>query len=372
MHDSSLASQAAITDGGGSFALHEVRVRAPAAGEVRVRLKAAGICHTDVASLSWGTTMVIGHEGAGVVESVGTDVARFIPGQPVLLNWAIPCGECPQCRRQLGSLCERTLGVPAGRPDSSAAAAPHTLWRGQSIGRSFHLGTFSQYTLVRAEALTALPPALPMESACILGCGVMTGVGSVINVAAVQPTDTVIIIGCGGVGLSAIQGARIAGARRIIAVDLRAQALQRAVSLGATHTIQARTDDSGHEALVAEALRLTDGRGADCAFEACGAAGLAFLPLRLARNGGTALQISGSHGPQRVELPWFMWNKQYLTPLYGGCDPQRDFPRLFDWVARGLLRLDALISRTYGLAQLAEGFDDMLAGRICKGVVVFS
>lgn len=370
MSDSSLPGQAAITDGRGHFSLHEVLVRAPRAGEVRVRLRAAGICHTDVASLRWGKTLVIGHEGAGVIESVGPQVTGLTGGQPVLLNWAIPCGECPQCHRQLGALCERTLGVPAGRPDSSAPASPHTLWGEESIGRSFHLGTFSQYTLVRAEALTPLPPAMPLESACILGCGVMTGVGSVVNVAKVGPSDTVIVIGCGGVGLSAIQGARIAGARRIIAVDLREQALQRARAFGATHTIHSSLADREHEQLCAEALRLTEGRGADYAFEASGAAGLAFLPLRLVRNGGMALQISGSHGAQHVELPGFMWNKQYVTPLYGGCEPRRDFPRLFDWVARGMLELDALINRRYSLAQLAEGFDDMLSGRISKGVVV--
>lgn len=370
--DSPVASQAALTDGHGDFTVDEVLVRAPRAGEVRVRLEAAGICHTDFASLSWGTKLVLGHEGAGIVESVGDSVSSVRPGQPVLLNWAIPCGKCPQCLRQLGSLCERTLGVPAGRTDSSAPADPHTSWRGESVGRSFHLGTFSEYTLVRAEALTPLPPEIPMHSACILGCGVMTGVGSVINVAAVRPTDSVIVVGCGGVGLSAIQGARIARARRIVAVDLREPALERATAMGATHTIRASDDDRGHERLIAAALELTDGRGADYAFEASGAATLAFLPLRLVRNGGMALQISGSHGPQSVTLPWFMWNKRYVTPLYGGCEPRRDFPRLFDWVKKGALELDALISRTYRLGQLAEGFDDMLAGRISKGVIAFA
>ena len=369
-----LQGLAAIGDGRGGFVIEPVSVRAPMAGEVRVRLTAAGICHTDHASLQWPGPLVLGHEGAGVIESVGEGVAaqhpQLRPGQPVLLNWAIPCGRCPQCQRGRGALCERTHGVDA-MLGSSAPAPGHTLWRGQPVERAFKLGTFAEHTLVRAEALTVLPAQLPARHACILGCGVMTGVGAAVNVAQVQPGDTVAVLGCGGVGLSVVQGARLAGAARIIAIDRRPAALQRAVALGATHQLEPPADDPQGEQLAVAVRALTDGRGADHAFEATGMAALAFLPLKLCRNGGNAVQLSGAHGPVSVAMPQFWWDKRYLVPLYGGCQPERDFPRLFDWAARGTLQLDGMVTHTYRLPQLQQALDDMLAGRSAKGVVLF-
>ena len=380
--ETALAGQAALGDGRGGFVIEPVSVRAPLAGEVRVRLTAAGICHTDQASLHWPGPLVLGHEGAGVVESLGPGVAaqhpQLRPGQPVLLNWAIPCGRCPQCQRGRGALCERTHGVDATL-GSSAPAPGHTLWRGQPVERAFKLGTMAEHTLVRAEALTVLPAQLPARHACILGCGVMTGVGAAINVAQVQPGDTVAVVGCGGVGLSVVQGARLAGAARIIAIDRRPAALQRAVALGATHTLAPAADDLNAEQqadqmaehMAAAVRALTQGRGADHAFEATGVAALAFLPLKLCRNGGNAVQLSGAHGPVSVAMPQFWWDKRYLVPLYGGCQPERDFPRLFDWAARGTLQLDGMVTHTYRLPQLQQALDDMLAGRSAKGVVLF-
>ncbi len=366
----SVRSLAAIGDGQGGFVIDHTEVRSPQAGEVRVKLHAAGICHTDHASLRWPGPLVLGHEGAGTVEALGEGVAGLHLGQAVLLNWAIPCGGCPQCQRGRGSLCERTHGVAPQR-GSSAPASGHTLWRGQAVERSFKLGTLAEHTLVRAEAITPMPAHLPMRCACILGCGVMTGVGAAINVATVQPGDTVAVVGCGGVGLSVIQGARLAGAARIIAIDRREAALARAKDLGATHLLQAPEPDPEHQQLRQQVLALTDGRGADHAFEATGQAALAFLPLKLVRNGGNAVQLSGAHGPVAVEMPEFWWDKRYLVPLYGGCLPERDFPRLFDWAARGELELERMVTHTYTLPQLGQALDDMLAGRSAKGVVLF-
>ena len=370
-----LTGAAAIGDGAGGFVIDEIEVRAPQHGEVRVALRATGICHTDQASLAWPGPLVLGHEGAGVVESVGPGVEHLWPGQPVLLNWAIPCGRCPQCQRGRGSLCERTHGVDAAL-GSSDPTPGHTRWRGREVQRSFKLGTFAEHTLVRAEALTPLPDdasgrPLPMQCACILGCGVMTGVGAAINVAQVQPGDSVVVVGCGGVGLSVVQGARLAGAGRIIAIDRRPEALARARELGATHTLPSPEDDPQHEKL-AEAVRaLTDGRLADHAFEATGVAALAFLPLQLCRHGGNAVQLSGAHGPVAVEMPQFWWDKRYQVPLYGGCQPERDFPRLLAWAGSGALQLERMVTHTYGLPQLQQALDDMLAGRSAKGVILF-
>ena len=360
---------AIVADGEGRFVVDTVEIDPPGPGEVRVAIAAAGVCHTDHASLHWPGPRVMGHEGAGHVESIGEGVTGLEIGQPVLLNWAIPCGYCYQCEHGAATLCERTHELDVPRLGSSRAHAGATRWHGHPLERSFHLGTFARYTLVCAEAVTPLPPDLPLDAACILGCAVMTGVGSAVNVAAVAPGDTVAVLGCGGVGLNVIQGARIAGARSIIAIDRVPARLERARTLGATHTLAPHEDDSGHAQLIAEVRALTGGRGVDHAFEATGVPALAFLPLKLARNGGNALQVSGAHGPATLELTDLFWNKRYLAPLYGGCVPARDFPRLFEWIAEGQLELAALVSHRYPMEALDRAFDDMLQGRSSKGVL---
>jgi len=358
---------AAIADGQGGFSIETIEVDPPGPGEVRVAMAAAGVCHTDHASLRWPGPLVMGHEGAGHVESVGDGVHGLEPGQPVLLNWAIPCGDCFQCMRGAQALCERTHELDVPRLGSSRAHAGGTRLRGEPVARSFHLGTFATHTLVRAEAVTPLPPDLPLDAACILGCAVMTGVGSVVNVAAVAPGESIAVMGCGGVGLNVVQGARLAGAATIIAIDRQPSRLQRARELGATDLILATDGDP--QAVVDAVRALSDGRGVDHAFEATGVPALAFLPLQLVRNGGNALQVSGAHGDGCVELPRFFWNKRYLTPLYGDCVPARDFPRLFAWVAQGKLELDSLVSHHYPLEGLDRAFSDMLDGYSAKGVL---
>jgi S-(hydroxymethyl)glutathione dehydrogenase/alcohol dehydrogenase len=361
-------SLAAIGKGDGSFAIESTQVRAPLGNEVRVRMAAAGICHTDHQSLSWEGPLVLGHEGAGWVESIGPEVKGLAIGQPVLLNWAIPCGHCTQCLQTHGHLCDRTQGLST---DSPSVDSPHTHWRNQSVRRSFNLGTFSEYTLVRAEALTPLPTHQNMAHACILGCAVMTGVGSVINSAKVQPGDSVVVLGCGGVGLSVIQGARIAGASTIIALDKRSESLARASAMGATHTWQIAEEDATLEAAVTHVRSLTQARGADYAFEATGRHSLAFAPLKFIRHGGTALQLSGAHGEVSASMFDFWWDKRYLTPLYGGCHPSRDFPKLLNWIDQGQLDVASMVTRQYTLSQLPDAINDMLAGVNIKGVIVF-
>lgn len=363
-----ISSLAAISNGHGGFAIDNTRVRAPRHDEVRVRMAAAGVCHTDQQSLGWDGPLVLGHEGAGWIESIGPDVCGLAVGQPVLLNWAIPCGHCQPCQQAHGHLCDRTQGLS---PESPSVESPHTLWREQSIRRSFNLGTFSQYTLVRATALTLLPEQLAMDEACILGCAVMTGVGSVINSAQVQAGDSVVVLGCGGVGLSVIQGARIAGAGPLIALDKRAESLARASSMGATHTWLIPDGGDGLEAAASHVRTLTQGRGADHAFEATGNHSLAFAPLKFIRHGGTALQLSGAHGDVSVTMPDFWWDKRYLTPLYGGCHPSRDFPKLLRWIDEGHLDVASMVTRRYTLHQLHEAMADMRSGSNIKGVIIF-
>lgn len=363
--------RAAVADGQGSFRLEEVHVAPPREGEVLVEMRASGICHTDHASLKWRRPLIMGHEGAGIVRAVGAGVTEVFPGDPVLLNWAIPCGWCFQCSRGSAVLCETSRPAHVLERTAGHAHAEGTLWRSQPIDRSFNIGTLSEWTLVQAAAVTRIPSSIPFASACIVGCGVMTGFGSVMNVARPQPGDTVAVIGCGGVGLNSIQGARLARAGRIIALDTRTASLANAVRFGATDTIEVTNNDPDLRIAAEQVRKLCGGRGADFALEATSVPRLAFAPLWLIRDGGMALQVSGINDPVTVEMPQFMWNKTYLTPLYGHCIPARDFPRIFEHYQRRELLLDELVTRTYSLDQLGMAIDDMMEGRNAKGVILF-
>jgi len=367
-----MKARAAIADGHGHFTLETIDVADPIGDEVLVAIKAAGICHTDHASLNWKRPLVMGHEGAGAVRAVGPGVRHVKPGDAVVLNWAVPCGKCFQCQLGQAVLCEDSKPAYVMERSNAHAHPEGTTWRGRPVDRSFNIGTLSSLTLVRAPAVTALPPDVPFTSACIVGCGVMTGFGSAVNAAKIAANSSVAVIGCGGVGLNIIQGARLNRADVIIAIDLRQNSLEQAKRFGATHTLLADASDREFDDLSREVKRLTSGRGADYAFEATAVPALAFAPLRLVRNGGMALQVSGINGPLTVPMPWFMWNKTYLTPLYGECVPSRDFPRIFEYYRRGELKLDELVTRTYPLDNLAAAVDDMLSGRNAKGVVIMS
>ena len=363
-------SLAAISDGKGAFCIRPTQIRAPQQGEVRVKMQAAGICHTDYASLNWAGPLVMGHEGAGIVEAVGAGVDNVKVGQRVLLNWAIPCGQCAQCQQQHGNLCERTHGI-APELGSSRAAAHHTLLDNIDIQRAFNLGTFSEYALVRHQALTLIPDNIASEHACILGCGVMTGVGAVINSAQVKVGETVAVCGCGGVGLSVIQGAKIAGAAQIIAIDKRQASLDRAMAAGATKTLLMDDDADALTKIIDSIKALTNNRMVDHAFEATGLISTAFLPLKLVRNGGNAVQVSGFQADAHVPMIDFWWDKKYLVPLYGGCHPTRDFPKLFNWAQSGQLQLNNLVSKTYRLQELPNAMQAMLDGTVANGVILF-
>jgi S-(hydroxymethyl)glutathione dehydrogenase / alcohol dehydrogenase len=358
-------AQAAMTDGCGAVLLTEVEVDAPGPGEVRVALAAAGLCHTDIDSLGWGQRLVLGHEGAGHVDAVGEDVQGLATGDAVVLNWAMPCGHCAPCRRAEPFLCHASAG-------SESPPQPFTLrtrWRGEVLARSFGLGTFSTHTVLPRSAVTRVPAGVPMSCACIVGCGVMTGVGSVLNMAHVQPGDSVVVLGCGGVGLNVVQGARIAGAGRIVAIDARESRLADARALGATDVLLAPREDSAFDDLVTGVRALTQGQGADHAFECTGVATLAFRPLLLVRHGGQVLQLSGHEGDQSVPMQWFRWNKRYSAPLYGSCVPERDFARLFRLYLEGTLHLDELATPRYRLSDTQAALEDLRAGRIAKGVI---
>ena len=369
-----IPANSAIGLGDGSFTIDTVSLAPPKADEVLVKIKAAGLCHTDYDSLSWGKPIVMGHEGAGVVEAIGEDITDFQLGDAVILNWATPCMTCFQCQAGNQHICENNSPVVAGANGHTPGHAhlAGSIWQGKPIERSFNIGTLSEYALVKESALVKVDKEnLNFSAASIVSCGVMTGYGSVVNSAQVAAGSSVVVLGCGGVGLNVIQAARISGAAHILAVDINAQKLQWASEFGATETLQADPDDTGLLAVAEKVIQRFDGRGADYAFECTAIPSLGAAPLAMVRNAGTAVQVSGIEEEITIDMRLFEWDKIYINPLYGKCRPQVDFPKLMSLYKGGSLKLDEMITREYHLDQLQEAFDDMLAGKNAKGVVVF-
>lgn len=354
-----MLAKAAVCLADGTFVIDEVEVGDPGPGEVLVQIKASGVCHTDHKMLHLPPIRIMGHEGAGVVLKTGAGVRHVAPGDPVVLNWAMPCGNCAACRSGLRNVCENKPTVGDGRFS----------YKGRGIATAFGLGTMSTHTVVPAAAVLKMTAAMPFTSACILGCCVMTGYGSVVNVARVEAGSSVAVIGAGAVGLCTIEGARIAGATTIIAIDVNPKKLEFAKRLGATHSILADRADEGLVRAATEVKALTGGRGADYAFESTSQPALCCSPLAMVRNGGTAVQISGTEQKVSVDMELFEWDKTYINPLYGKCVPERDFPKLMRHYERGELHLDELVTGVYKLDELDVAFADMLRGKNAKAVL---
>ncbi|MBB5056238.1 S-(hydroxymethyl)glutathione dehydrogenase/alcohol dehydrogenase [Granulicella aggregans] len=357
-----IESRAAIGHGDGTFSIETIRLGEPQRGEVVIAIKASGVCHTDWDSLRWGRRIVLGHEGAGEVLSTGEGVTTCKPGDRVMLNWAIPCGVCFQCERGKENICEDRGTVPDARFRHSDDAP---------LNASFSLGTMATHAIVPQAAVLQLPEAVPYEVAAIMGCAVMTGFGSAVNAAKVTEGSTVVVLGCGGVGLSTILGALHSRAARVIAIDVNPTRLQLATQFGATETLLANREDKGLLEAAKEVKRRTNGRGADYAFECTAVPELGTAPLSMIRSAGTAVGVSGIEQIVAVDMELFEWDKIYINPLYGACRPQRDFPLLIDLYLNHGLPLDALVTRQYPLDALEQAFQDMHDGINAKGVLVF-
>ena len=369
-----ITCRAAITDGLGNFTIENIEVRDPQDDEVLVKMKAAGLCHTDHDSLSWGKPLIIGHEGAGIVEKVGKDVSGVVPGDKVILNWAMHCGKCFQCLEGNESLCEVASPVAAGGNGYTPGHADPkgTTRNGKPVLRSFNIGTISEYTLVKGGAVVKnTSQKMSFPAASIISCGVMTGYGSVINAAKVKAGSSVVVLGTGGVGLNVIQGAKIAKAASIIAIDVNPIRLWMAKKFGATNTLLADKNDTGLLNAAQQVKELTNGRGADYAFECTAIPELGAAPLAMVRNAGTAVQVSGIEQDITIDMRLFEWDKLYLNPLYGKCRPEIDFPEIIRHFENGSLLLEEMITKTYPLTHLDKAFDDMLKGKNAKGVIVF-
>ncbi len=327
--------------------LEAVSVDEPGPGEVRVRLAASGLCHTDLIwvrdAREW--PVVLGHEGAGTVESVGAGVRAVSVGDPVVISWRAACGRCRQCQRGRQHLCEavqQTAGPRIRRLD------------GQPLHVLLNAGVFCEYAVVPEAAAIRLPPGLPMERAALIGCGVATGVGAALYTAGVQPGDSVAVFGVGGVGLNVVQGARLAHASVIIAIDPAAPKRQLARQFGATHEIDPAQDDP-----VKAVAELTSGRGVDHAFDVVGAPAVADQALQtLAQGGGLTLVGNAARDATLSFSPRLLLSRQQSIRgcVYGSCRPPVDFPLLAEWHLSGQLKLEELVTRTITLADLPDVF----------------
>ena len=347
---------------GAPVTLETVLVPDPGPGEAKVKIQACGVCHTDLHYREGGINdsfpFLLGHEAAGVVESVGAGVTQVAPGDYVILNWRAVCGECRACRRGRPWYCFSTHN----------ASQPMTLEDGTPLSPALGIGAFADKTLVAAGQCTKVDPKAPPQVAGLLGCGVMAGLGAALNTGGVTRGDTVAVIGCGGVGDAAIAGARLAGARTIIAVDVDDRKLGWARDFGATHTV-----NSGHVDPVEAIRSLTDGFGADVVIEAVGRPETyeqAFFARDLA---GTVVLVGVPNPTMTIELPLieiFGRGGALKSSWYGDCLPSRDFPAMIALYLQGRLPLERFVSETIGLDGVEAAFDKMHHGDVLRSVVV--
>jgi S-(hydroxymethyl)mycothiol dehydrogenase len=331
-------------------------------GEAVVRVQACGVCHTDLHYREGGISdefpFLLGHEAAGVVESVGPDVTAVEPGDFVVLNWRAVCGNCRSCLRGRPWYCFNTFN----------AVQKMTLTDETPLSPALGIGAFAEKTLVAAGQCTKVDPAARPEAVGLLGCGVMAGLGSAMLTGEVGPGDSVAVFGCGGVGCAAIAGARLAGAGTIVAIDLDPGKLELAREFGATDVVDASRQD-----VVGAVQALTGGHGANVCIEAVGNPKVleqAFYARDLA---GTLVQVGVPTPEMRIDLPmidFFGRGGQLRPSWYGDCLPSRDFPMLVDLYLQGRLDLDRFVSETIGLGDIEEAFHRMQRGEVLRSVVV--
>jgi S-(hydroxymethyl)mycothiol dehydrogenase len=347
---------------GAPVSVETIVVPDPGPGEALVRVQACGVCHTDLhyreGAINDDFPFLLGHEAAGTVEAVGDDATDLAPGDFVILNWRAVCGTCRACRRGRPWYCFATFN----------ATQKMTLADGTELSPALGIGAFAEKTLVAAGQATKVDSRARPEAAGLLGCGVMAGLGGAMLTGAVGRGDTVAVFGCGGVGDAAIAGARLAGAKRVIAVDLDPKKLEWARDFGATDTVNASETDP------VEAVRaLTDGNGADVCIEAVGNPKVmeqAFYARDLA---GTLVQVGVPAPDMKIDLPMieFFGRGGALKPSwYGDCLPSRDFPMLIDLYLQGRLDLDRFVSETIPLDAVEDAFHKMERGEVLRSVVV--
>ena len=342
-------------------AIETVALQEPGPQEVMVRMAASGICHTDIGYIQYARAcpVILGHEGAGIVEMVGENVRGVRPGDHVVINWQPKCGVCRWCRRGRQDLCENVQGT----------AEPRVYWKGRPLNVMLSAGTFSPYIVVPQEGAVPVRVDMPQRAAALLGCAVATGVGAVLNTARVQPGEDVVVIGAGGVGLNVIQGARLANAGKIIAIDLDEARLTLAGLLGATHTFN---PTRGNPIVMIQDL--THKRGVEHVFEAVGSPYLMQQGIEMLARGGklTLIGAAGREAVLEFQPRRFMSQQQaILGCIYGNVRPHIDLPLLADWYMDGRLKLDELITRVVALEEVPDIFTDQQSQKGIRTVIAF-
>jgi S-(hydroxymethyl)glutathione dehydrogenase/alcohol dehydrogenase len=373
MAESIIAKAAVLYRAGGPLRIEEVVVAAPGPGEVRVQMKAAGVCHSDLhvmrGELPMPVPVIPGHEGSGVVESVGPGVTSVRPGDRVIPIWRTSCGRCTYCLSGRPALCDvgsrmRTDGT---MPDGTRR---FTTRDGRAINHYAGVSTFASVSVIPEAAVVKTPDDYGFDHAALLGCGVITGVGAVTTAAKVEPGSTVAVFGAGGVGLNIIQGARMVSARRIIAIDRNAAKETKARELGATDFVVA---GDGVDT-VAAVRELTGGRGVDFAFESAGLPQVVEHAYDSTRKGGTCVAAGLSRPDARamINVNQLVYGEKTLRgTLYGSMRPSIDLPMLIDLHRAGKLELDALLTRTYPLEQINEAYEDLERGELARGLIIY-
>lgn len=362
---------ALLIEPGAPAVIEDVVVDDPGPNEVLIRIVASGVCHTDLTVKNLkGNGMpfpiVLGHEGAGYVEKVGEGVLDLEPGDPVVIAYRAPCDRCPACQRGDPRHCYMAL-----RPGPRI----HRKADGSTCSQVLRCGTFANYTVVHAKAAIKMPKEMPLDKACLIACGVVTGVGATMNTSPVYPGARVAVIGCGGVGLSVIQGAKLQHARQIIAVDVNKTKLDWAKRFGTTHTVDASAGDP-----VAKVRELTDDGwdgGVEFAFEATGIPKCTEQAVKMLSYGGTATTIGFPAAQDAVNLnlgdmaTGVYWNKAALRVCHcGDALPSHDFPLLAQLYLQGKLDLDAMVSQTIGLNDVEAAFHTMETGNVIRSVIL--
>jgi len=360
--------KAVVTRDIDKYAVEDVTLDGPKAGELKIKMAATGVCHSDLSVIN-GTLplpkpMVLGHEGAGIVAEVGEGVSDFEVGDHVVLSFAPACGHCHFCNHKLPQFCEK--GAPTGLMLDGTARVKKG---DEDLLVMQFLGCMAEEAIVPAISAVKIDKEIPLEKAALVGCGVMTGVGAVINTAGVHAGSSVAVFGCGGVGLSIIQGARLAGASTIIAVDLADNKLEMARNFGATHTV-----NGGNEDAVGKCKELTGGHGPDYSFEAVGVPDLMVAANFATRRGGTTVIVGVGKLTDSVPFNALMLSMDGKTikgSFYGDTNFRSDMPMLLDLYRAGKLNLDDMVSQTYTIDQAPQAIEDMVAGKNARGVIVY-
>ena len=361
---------ALLTEPNGQFLVEEVEIGEPKAGEVLVKMVASGVCHSDW-HVATGTTKhpmpcITGHEGAGIVQAVGAGVSRIKVGDHVTLSWTPDCGECFYCQRNQPNLCE-TFTEPIWN-GVMLDGTTRVTWNGNPVYIYSGLGTFAEYSIMPEQSCVPIDKSISLETAALVGCAVATGVGAALYTANVKAGDSVVVYGAGGIGLNIIQGAALAGATTIIAVDTTPEKMDIAKQFGATHTLMADNNT------LVSIRKLTGNRGAEHVFEAVGLPSIQEAALEAVRPGGMLTLVGLSAMGTGTNLPGAVITRTEKTvkgSYYGSVSPKRDFPLFLQMYQQGRLKLDELVSKRYTLDQINEAYAEMLTGRIARGIIIY-